>query len=62
MVYGKMTKVKNGKEKPNFQRKYFSLLLWVTHQLIYERKNEEGIMDVTLILKIYIRTTHITLL
>ncbi len=40
MAYGKITKVKIGKEKSNFQKKYFSLLPWVTQQLIYERKNE----------------------
>ncbi len=40
MAYGKITEDKNGKEKSNFQKKYFSLLLWVIQQLIYERKNE----------------------
>ncbi len=40
MAYGKITKVKNGKEKSNFQKKYFSLLLWGTQQLICKRKNE----------------------
>ncbi len=40
MAYGKITKVKNDKEKSNFQWKYFSLLLWVTQQLFYKSKNE----------------------
>ncbi len=40
MAYGKITKVKNDKERSNYQKKYFSLLLWVTPQLICERKNE----------------------
>ncbi len=40
MAYGKILKVKNGKEKSNFQKKYFSFLLWVTQKLIYQQKNE----------------------
>ncbi len=38
MAYGKITKVGNGIEKSNFQKKYFSLLLWVTKRLVYQKK------------------------
>ena len=71
MANGTLKKVQNGKEKSNFQKKYFSLLLWVTQQITFQKKNEihfitlldsaglqallaEGIMDVTLTLKVYI--------
>ncbi len=49
MAYGKITKVRNGKEKSKFQKKYFSLLLEKGRALIQSKTktkpNPEGVME-----------------